>query len=136
MKKLHYLILGLFMFTAIAIYAWNEYNRAPINVSDVEAKIEISSVDLIDQFQSNIELESKKYANTITQIDGKISAIHLEDSTITIDDKIRCEIDTESKFDLADLKIKDSIILKGFFGGYDDLMEEILFVRCKVNNNK
>ncbi len=135
MKKKHYILLSIFVvLVSILSYGWCEYNRPPINVVDVEAELEFDADDLINLFTSNSLEESKGLANRVTQISGEITNILFKESTIVINGAIRCEMNQSLSEILVkkniSMSIGDAIKIKGIFGGYDDLMEEILFVRC------
>ncbi len=86
-----------------------------------ESEFKISVVDLQKEFATNDSIATKKYADKTVETFGKISSIDTIGKGIVIDEKLFGTFKTVLP---ENLKIGNSIKIKGRFLGYDELLEE------------
>tara|TARA_B110000211_G_C14054485_1_gene542695 strand:- start:958 stop:1380 length:423 start_codon:yes stop_codon:yes gene_type:complete len=115
-------------------YGVKEFNRKSIAAFEGATEITSTSTDLINAFQKNNSDNSVKYIGKVTEVSGILTSVLNEGKVLVLDKTIRCELDATFKSEFlsegGSFKIGESLKVKGYFGGYDDLMEEVLFVRC------
>lgn len=81
-----------------------------------------------EAFISEVTTDSQKWQNSIIQIEGVVSQITNTD--FVINDVIFCQ--PESAEALQGLSEGMTVIVKGRFIGYDDLLEEIKMDKCII----
>jgi len=113
----------------VGIYAWSEFNRTPMTADSKEADIKISAEKLIGAFQENSIENSKLYSSKLTEIQGNVTDLNPQDTIVILNNEIRCRLNHALP---TTLELNMPVKVKGFFGGYDDLMEELLFIRCVI----
>ena len=70
------------------------------------------------------------YADKTITITGKLTKINPTEKSITVDEKLYGTVDSDFK----NLKINDSVILKGRLIGYDELLEEVKMDQITIIN--
>lgn len=95
------------------------------NLGTEKSAFIVSSSIIYDEFARNSELATTKYLNKAIEITGKVSAF--ENSLVTLDGKIFCQLKSKEKLDL-----NTSIVIKGRVTGYDDLLQELRLDQCII----
>lgn len=126
MKKL--ILISLVLITAVMAFSLYQYFRPPRSIKNVEPQISISPNDLKRQLAGDVEI-MKKFGNSVIVIEGQISSIvKTNTTTVLVDSAVRCELDKNSNVNMKEGKIR----IKGILGGYDDLFEQVLLVKCEI----
>lgn len=124
------IILTALAITVVAVfgycYVW--YGGAR-NVSSEDAVFNVSSKNIIAEFDSDIAKSNAKYLEKAIAITGSVSKIN--EKQIIIDNIIVCDLKEPD----SSIKEDQQITLKGRVVGYDDLMGEIKLDECSVINN-
>ena len=84
----------------------------------------LSSIEIIKQFADNAAGASKKYTEKAIEISGIVTQV--SKNQIIIDGSIVCECVQKTN-----AKLGDTIIIKGRFVGFDDLMNELKLDQCQ-----
>lgn len=105
----------------IAFLTYNYLYQDHRNILKENASFNISSTELSLQFNSNSEIATKKFINTVIEFQGTISKLAKE--FIIIQPNIFCMLD--SNLSSTNLNLGDTLILKGRCIGFDDLFMEV-----------
>ena len=84
----------------------------------------LSSKEIIAQFATNADTASKKYTEKAVEITGTVTDV--SKNQIIVDSSVVCEC-----LQISTVKIGETIIIKGRFVGYDDLMNELKLDQCQ-----
>lgn len=115
-------ILGVFGYC----YVW--YGGAR-NVSAEDAVFNVTSKNIISEYDADIDKSNAKYLEKAIAIKGTISKINQKQ--IIIDNTIVCDLKEPD----SSIKEGQQLTLKGRVVGYDDLMGELKLDECSVINN-
>jgi superfamily I DNA and RNA helicase len=102
------------------VLGYNYIYKEHRNISFEKAEFHLTSKDLIEDYQLNVDKATTKYLNKVVQISGKITDV--ENDNFTIDDVIVCYSDSVT---IQSLKINITVTMKGRNIGYDELLENI-----------
>ena len=83
--------------------------------------------EVFQEFTANDSLANKTYLDKTISVKGKITNIDIANKIITVDEKLSARF-TNKIHD--NIKLQDSITLKGRLIGFDDLLEEIQMDQC------
>ena len=126
MKKLLYTIFILGLISILAIYLYS--NKPHRNIKSEIESFNISAQDLTQEFSSSQNIALDKFLNKTIVVYGKPSQV-LSKSLI-LEGNIFCTFDLSE----LDLKINETIYVKGRCIGYDDLLGEIQLDQCSIIN--
>nr|WP_294776233.1 hypothetical protein [uncultured Flavobacterium sp.] len=99
------------------------------DIASEEADFSTTVQEIFTSFTENDSLANAKYLDKTVAVRGKISNIDIANKIITVDEKLSARFSDK----LPDnIKIQDSINLKGRLVGFDDLLEEIQMDQCTV----
>lgn len=122
------ILISLVLIASVITFGLYQYSRGPRNIKNVEPQISISPNDLKEQLAGDIQI-MKKFGNSVIVIEGQISSIEKANTTtVLVDSAVRCELDNNSNVNMNEGKIE----IKGILGGYDDLFEQVLLVKCEI----
>lgn len=113
--------------TAAFLYFYVYKNHR--DISKEKTQFSLSVVELSNEFLENSEVSSQKFADKTIETYGIISSIDTFNNALMIDEKL---FFTLSKSELHDLKLNQSIKIKGRFIGYDDLLGELKMDQCSI----
>lgn len=122
----------LFILIVAVSFGLYQYSRPASTVINVQPEWSLSASELKKQLSNDPSLESK-FSNKAISIQGKISSFEAENTTtMLIDSSVRCEFlkDFRLPTELGHVKIT------GLFAGYDELFEEVLLVKCKIEKQE
>ncbi|HXI01183.1 MAG TPA: hypothetical protein VNI52_13025 [Sphingobacteriaceae bacterium] len=126
-------LILLFILIVAVSFGLYQYSRPASTVINVQPEWSLSASELKKQLSNDPSLESK-FSNKAISIEGKISSFETAENTTTllIDSSVRCEFlkDFRLPKELGHVKIT------GLFAGYDELFEEVLLVKCKIENRR
>jgi hypothetical protein len=99
------------------------------DIAAEEANFTTTVQDIYTSFTENDSLANAKYLDKTIALRGKISNIDFSNKIITVDEKLSARFTDKLP---ENIKIQDSINLKGRLVGFDDLLEEIQIDQCTV----
>lgn len=99
------------------------------DIAAEEANFTTTVQDIYTSFNENDSLANAKYLDKTIALRGKISNIDFVNKIITVDEKLSALFTDKLP---VNIKIQDSINLKGRLVGFDDLLEEIQLDQCTV----
>jgi hypothetical protein len=121
-------ILGLIIIVAgwgAYKYIYQDHRDIASEVADISTTVQ----DIFTSFTENDSLANAQYLDKTVVLRGKISNIDAVDKIITVDEKLSARFSDKLP---ENIKIQDSINLKGRLVGFDDLLEEIQMDQCTV----
>ncbi len=118
-------------------YGWKEYNRKQKRTSEIEASISTTASTLVKEFEVDETTANKKYNDRVILVKGIIQSIEISDTTQRIILKgaaggVIGELEKSERNKAVELKVGDSLILKGICTGF--LMDVILIRTVIVKN--
>ncbi len=124
-------------------FAFSEYNRKHVDVTEESAAFTITSEDLIIAFTTDEKAANKKFLDKIIAISGKIKSIEKDETgiyTIALGklntmSSVRCSLDSIHNQGASIVKIGENISIKGTCSGYnaDELLgSDVILNRCAV----
>jgi inosine/xanthosine triphosphate pyrophosphatase family protein len=120
--------LILFSIAMVGVVAFTGYNYVMYggarNLSTENTAYTVSSKNIANEFETNIEMSNKKYLEKAIAIKGTITKI--TGTEVIIDDSIICNL---KELDPSIMK-NQVVTLKGRVVGYDDLMGELKLDQC------
>ncbi|WP_026710890.1 hypothetical protein [Flavobacterium filum] len=126
--KFFLLLIGVSaVFTAVFLYFYLYKDHR--NIAQEKAQFTLSVAELSNAFLENSEESSQKFADKTIETYGKISSVDTNNNSLMVDEKL---FFTLSKSDLKDLRVNQTIKVKGRFVGYDDLLEELKMDQCSI----
>jgi hypothetical protein len=126
MKKVIVLVL-IVLVVGFGIYKYLYQGHRDIAAE--EANFTTTVQDIYTSFNENDSLANAKYLDKTIALRGKISHIDVVNKIITVDEKLSARFTDKLP---VNIKIQDSINLKGRLVGFDDLLEEIQLDQCTV----
>jgi hypothetical protein len=118
------IILILIVLGAVGIAAYNYLYKNHRDISSEEA-VEISTQQLISDFEKEEEAANKKYLDKTIQIEGTVTSYDIGAKTVVLDEKVLCLLTKNEN-----CKVSDKITLKGRLLGYDSLLSEVKVDQC------
>ena len=127
MKKKFVLIFALFL---IVLYFGYKYiYKSHRDISSENAAFTITSAMILNDYKNDEKNANAKYSDKTIVVKGKITQIDLTTKSIVIDEKLYGMMLNLDK----DLKVNDSVSIKGRFLGYDELLEELKMDQITIN---
>ncbi|WP_338378311.1 hypothetical protein [uncultured Flavobacterium sp.] len=127
MKKKVILFFLLICVVSFGVYSY--LYKAHRNISDEKASYTFKTNQLIEEYSRDENSANSKYLDKVIVVSGKITQVNIAEKSITLDEKLSgLVID-----DLSNLKVDDSITIKGRFLGYDELLEEVKMDQINLN---
>lgn len=125
-KKLFYVLL-LLIVVIFGVYKYVYKSHRDIASEDAAYSKTVSEV--FQAFTANDSLANKTYLDKTISVKGIITNIDLGNKIITVDEKLSARF---SDMIPDNIKLQDSITLKGRLVGFDDLLEEIQMDQCAI----
>ena len=111
------------------IFTYNYLYPDHRSISEESVSYTLDAKSIFNEFKADSHQAELKYLDQTVVVSGLITSINSE--TITISNKIYCQFKALNN----DLKVNDSIVVKGRCIGFDDLLEEIKLDQCSIVNN-
>ncbi|MDA9970559.1 OB-fold putative lipoprotein [Flavobacteriaceae bacterium] len=108
------------------IIAYNYMYPDHRSISEETVSFTLDAESLFNEFTEDSQQAELKYLDQTIIVSGVISSINSK--SVTISNKIYGQFETLN----SDLKVNDSIAVKGRCIGYDDLLEEIKLDQCSI----
>ena len=112
------------VFGVIVAYNYMYPDHRSISEESVSYTLDADSV--FNEFIQDSQKAELKYLDETILVSGVITS--LDAQNITISNKIYCQFESLN----SDLKVNDSIAVKGRCIGFDDLLEEIKLDQCSI----
>jgi len=125
------LLIILIIVVVAAFFGYKYVYKSHRDIATEEAVYTVTVPELFAEFQKNDSLANAKYLDKTVEVHGKISNIDMQNKIITVDEKLSARF---TKGIQAGLQPQSSITLKGRIVGFDDLLEEIQFDQCTIEN--
>lgn len=130
MKKKLLITVAVLLVLAFCIYKYMYKEHRDIATEKVTYSVSVD--DIYTTFQVNEKAANAKYLDKTIEIYGKITNIDLQNKIITVDEKLLARFTNGLQ---SDLKLQNSIALKGRLTGYDDLLGEIQMDQCTIKQS-
>ena len=128
MKKKVILFFLLICLVSFGVYKY--VYKSHRSISDEEASYTFKTNQLIEEYSRDESLANSKYLDKVIVVSGKVTQVNTAEKSITLDEKLSgLVID-----DLSNIKMGDSISIKGRFLGYDELLEEAKMDQITIIN--
>ncbi|WP_300567577.1 hypothetical protein [Flavobacterium sp.] len=122
-------ILILLLFLILVWVGYSYIYKEHRNIS-TENSMKISSVEnIFNEFKQDENKANKRYLDKVIQVKGKVTQVDSIQKTITIDEKL---FSSFQKVDFESCKLNSTLVIKGRFIGYDDLLEELKMDNCVI----
>ncbi|WP_069677581.1 OB-fold protein [Formosa sp. Hel1_33_131] len=108
------------------IIAYNYMYPDHRSISEETVSYTLDAESLFNEFTEDSQQAELKYLDQTIIVSGVITSINA--NSVTISNKIYGQFETLN----SDLKVNDSIAVKGRCIGYDDLLEEIKLDQCSI----
>jgi|TARA_B110000971_G_scaffold81897_1_gene83996 hypothetical protein len=108
------------------IIAYNYMYPDHRSISEETVSYTLDADSLFNEFTEDSQQAELKYLDQTIIVSGVITSINA--NSVTISNKIYGQFETLN----SDLKVNDSIAVKGRCIGYDDLLEEIKLDQCSI----
>ena len=142
LKKIGYGIVILLLLGAGAV--WYTYNEKFADTSTTKPDFTVNALDLIHEFENNVSLANKKYAEKIVVVNGMVSEVEGAGTTVNIKMAdttsgayIIFAFQQQHRDDAEKIKQGDRVSIKGSCSGgaYSQILETeyITFKRCTLN---
>jgi len=123
MRKWVFVIILL----VLGFIGYNYLYRAHRNIEKEQPSYVVSVRLIIKEFLDNPSASESKYLNKTIEINGIVT--ENGDSYITLDNSVFCQFNTLTALNL---KLGDSLNVKGRCIGYDSLLEQIKLDQCTI----
>ena len=127
MKKKYIIITSIILLITFFGYKYIYHEKRNIEIEKPNFSVKV--IDLENDLKSGDAIFNKKYLDKTIEVTGVISEIEINNNAILVDDKIFAILSSKLN---ADLKVKDNIIIKARFIGYDDLLEKFRFDQATI----
>ncbi|MGL2964021.1 OB-fold protein [Flavobacterium sp. RSB2_4_14] len=115
------------LFFSVRYYINNGGKR---DIQSEETAYTVSSLQIVDEFTSNITESNKKYLEKPVVISGTVTSII--GNEVIIDNVVNCEFAKVA----TTLKQGKKVVVKGRVIGFDDLLGELKLDQCNLQNNQ
>lgn len=133
------LLIGLILIIISLYFIINLYNKPFIDIEKSNPKIEITALEILNDYQADERLANEKYVDNLIQIKGEVADIKYENGTSVITLKgendfsnIICRMLPEANLEVLKLKKGAQIMVKGVCTGY---LLDVVMVRCVLTND-
>lgn len=127
MKKKYIIILGVLLVGLFLVYQY--VYKSHRDISSEDASFTLTADVILNEYKKDEKTANAKYADKTIIVKGKITELDLTAKSVVLDGKLNGMMATND----ANLKINDSVSLKGRFLGYDELLEQIKMDQITIN---
>ncbi|WP_291131350.1 OB-fold protein [Flavobacterium sp. UBA7682] len=127
MKKKVFILGLILIVVGFGVYKYIYQDHR--DIATEEANYSATVKEVFNAFTTNDSLANTKYLDKTLALRGKISNIDFDNKIITVDEKLSARFTTTLP---ENIKLQDSINLKGRLVGFDDLLEEIQMDQCTI----
>ncbi|WP_111684472.1 OB-fold protein [Winogradskyella tangerina] len=132
MKRKKLIILAILIVALIsAAFVYNYvFNGEHRNIAEEEVSIQIAAEEIFAEFQADETIATSKYLDKVVAITGEISLV--ETSALSLNDIIQVSFIEGT---MPDVKLKNTVTVKGRCVGYDELLEMVKIDQASVITN-
>jgi hypothetical protein len=127
MKKIRVLI-GVFIILLFAFAMYNYIYKGHRDVSSEKPSFVITVIDLENAFLENEVTANEKYLDQTIAINGKVTDVDVVNNIVILEGKVSAKCNVP----IVNVKVDNTVKLKGRFIGFDDLLEEYRMDECTV----
>ena len=125
MKRNWIILAVIVVLSGVVIYAYKEYNRKHVPMSQLSADFHLQAVQLISEFEENDSIANKKYLGKVIIVDGIVKEVDEVNRIVILGDSnsmhsVRCAVDSTSYNEVKKLNPGLLIKIKGNCTGYND----------------
>lgn len=126
MKKIVSIVALLLL--AVLSFGLYQYYRTPVNLKNQEAELTLSATELKEQLATDTTARGR-LSNKVILVEGTVSSVEQgEHAVITVDSFVRGELEKGTSLPEPGQTVR----LKGMLGGYDEIFEEVVLVKCQL----
>ncbi|ALJ00459.1 hypothetical protein [Rufibacter tibetensis] len=126
MKKIA-TVIALFFLTAL-FFGLYQYSRAPVNLKNQKAEVILSAIELKEQLAADTSVRNN-LSGKVLLVEGLVSSVEEgEHPAIILDATVRGELEKSTAVPKSGEKVR----LKGMLGGYDEIFEEVVLIKCQI----
>lgn len=115
------LLIGLTVMLLLAVIGYKFIYQSHRDIASENASLTVTTTKLISDFSTDEQLANDTYLDKTIQVKGRVTSFNVEEKTFTVDDKLFGLLAASSN----EIKVNDSLVFKGRFIGYDELLEEV-----------
>ncbi|CAN5828608.1 hypothetical protein BH24BAC1_BH24BAC1_15240 [soil metagenome] len=120
--------IGVLLLAAALSFGVYQYFRAPANLKNREAEVFLSATELKEQLAGDTTARHR-FSQKVILVEGTVFAVEQADhTTIIIESSVRGELEKNSPVPEPGQTVR----LKGMLGGYDEIFEEVVLVKCQL----
>ncbi|MFL9830110.1 hypothetical protein ABS764_04525 [Flavobacterium sp. ST-87] len=123
------ILIGILISAVIVIVFYGYIYQSHRDISTEAATYSISIPELEKEFTTNDSLALLKYQDQTIELKAQITAVDIENKAIILDNKVFATFNESLPENILPGK---TIIIKGRFLGYDDLLEEFKLDQSSV----
>ncbi len=116
------LIAGLLIAVLLSLGVYFYMYKDHRDIATEEAKFVLKVKDLQSEFAADAVGANAKYLDRTIEVSGTITGIDVASHSVVLDEKLSAVFKDSV---LGDIKLQNSVKIKGRFLGYDDLLEEL-----------
>lgn len=122
------LLAILLLFFAALSFGLYQYFKPPVNLKNLQAEAILSAAELKEQLAADTSAKNM-LSDKVILVEGRVSSVEKgEHLTIIIDSSIRGELNKNTEVP----EVGQQVGIKGMLGGYDELFEEVVLVKCQL----
>lgn len=114
-------VIGIVVMLLFAVIAYKYIYQSHRDIANEEVSLTVTTSKLIADFFKDEKLANDIYLDKTIQVKGIVTSYNKEEKTFTVDEKLFALLAESS----TEIKVNDSIVFKGRFIGYDELLEEV-----------
>jgi starvation-inducible outer membrane lipoprotein len=120
-------VAALLLFGVLS-FGLYQYSKAPVSLKNQKAEITLSATELKEQLATDTTARSR-FSSKVILVEGTVSSVEQgEHAVITVDSFVRGELEKGTPLPEPGQKVR----LKGMLGGYDEIFEEVVLVKCQL----
>jgi cobyrinic acid a,c-diamide synthase len=112
------IVIAVLLSLGVYFYMYKDHR----DISTEEAKFVLTVKDLQSEFVADAVGANAKYLDKTIEVSGTITGIDMASHSVVLDEKLSAVFKDSV---LGDIKLQNSVKIKGRFLGYDDLLEEL-----------
>lgn len=122
-------LLFLFLVVLLGVYFGYKYiYKEHRDIANEEVTYALKLADLDSAYSVDVDNANTKFLDQTIAVSGIVTTIDKNNNSAMLDGKINCNFQ-----DVKNISLNSSIIVKGRFIGYDELLEEYRLDECTIS---